>query len=76
MRKMETKQIVENILETVRAEISEFVEQESSIECPIEYEKRLLSIAQNVAKNLLLGTQGELPKSRNTKKKSKPRLES
>ena len=66
---METKQLVDSILETVRAEISEFVEQESTIQCPIEYELRLLEIARNLAKNLLLGTQGDLPKSRNAKKK-------
>ena len=68
---METKILVDSILETVRAEISEFVEQESAIKCPIEYETPLLAIARNVAKNLLLGTQGQLPKSRNSKKKFK-----
>lgn len=67
---MENKQIVDSILETVRAEITDFVEQESSIKCPIEYEKRLIEIARNMTKNLLLGTQGYLPKSRNAKKKS------
>lgn len=71
---METKQTVDSILETVRTEISQFVEQEPSITCPIEYEKRLIEIARNFAKTLLLGTQGELPKSRNFKKKSRRRL--
>ncbi len=71
---METKNLVDSILETVKAEISDFVEQESSIKCPIEYEKRLLGIARNVAKNILLGTQGDLPGSRNAKKKFKQPL--
>lgn len=68
---METKQTVDSILETVRAEISQFVDQESDITCPIEYETRLLEMARNFAKTLLLGTQGQLPKSRNCKKKSR-----
>lgn len=66
---METKNLVDSILETVKSEITDFVEQESSITCPIEYETRLLDIARNVAKNILLGTQGTLPRSRNSKKK-------
>ncbi len=72
---MENKQLVDSILETVRAEISDFVEQESDIKCPIEYETRLIEIARNVARNLLLGTQGDLPKSRNSKKKFTPHSE-
>lgn len=71
---METKQLVDSILETVRAEISDFVEQESSIICPIEYEIRLIEIGRKVSKNILLGTQGQLPKSRNSKKKFKRHL--
>jgi len=69
--KMETKQTVDSILETVRAEISLFVDEESAIKCPIEYELRLLKLARNFAKTLLEETQGQLPKSRNSKKKSK-----
>ena len=72
--KMETKIVVDSILETVRAEITEFVEQESSIKCPIEYEKRLIEIGRSVTKNLLLSSQGHLPKSRNSKKKYKLHL--
>ena len=62
---METKQTVDSILETVRAEISQFVDEESDIKCPIEYETRLLEMGRNFARTLLLGTQGKLPKSRN-----------
>ena len=50
---METKKLVDSILETVRAEISDFVEEESSIKCPIEYETRLIEIGRKVTKNLL-----------------------
>ena len=71
---MENKQLVDSILETVRAEISDFVDQESDIKCPIEYETRLIEIARSFARNLLLGTQGHLPKSRNSKKKFSPHL--
>ena len=67
--KMETKQLVDSILETVRVEISQFVEEESQIKCPIEYETRVLEIARTMSRSLIMGSQGKLPKSRNTKKK-------
>ena len=67
---MEKQQIVDSILETVRSEVLDFVEHESSITCPIEYELRVIEIARTMAKNLILGSQGSLPRSRNSKKKS------
>lgn len=67
---MENQQLIDSILETVRAEITQFVDQESNITCPIEYETRLLEIGRKVSTSLLIGTQGQLPKSRNFKKKS------
>ncbi len=66
---MENKQIVESILETVKEEIAQFVEHESEIKCPVAYETRVWEIARTISKNLILGTQGKLPKSRNLKKK-------
>ena len=66
---METKALVDSILETVRLEVTEFVNDESGISCPIEYEKRLIEIARNLALGIVSGTQGDLPKSRNSKKK-------
>ena len=66
---MDTKELVDSILETVRTEMTEFVEQESDIECPIEYELRVIEIARTMSRNLVLGAQGKLPKSRNSKKK-------
>lgn len=41
---METNQIVDSILETVRDEMTTFVDQESSIKCPIQYETRVIEI--------------------------------
>ena len=67
---MENQQLVNSILETVKSEITSFVEEESSIQCPIEYEKRVIEIARKFSQGLILGTQGKLPKSRNSKKKS------
>ena len=69
IKKMDNNQLVDSILETVRTEIEQFVAQESDIQCPVEYETRLIEISRNLSRNLILGTQGKLPKSRNTKKK-------
>ncbi len=63
------KQVVDSILETVRKEMSVFIEEESDIKCPIEYELRVIKLAQLFARNVVIGAQGELPKSRNSKKK-------
>lgn len=66
---METKDLVDSILETVRTEITEFVEQEKAIICPIDYELRVLEIGRKLSRSLILGSHGALPKSRNSKKK-------
>ncbi len=66
---MEKAKIVDSILETVKLEVAEFVETESSITCPVEYELKVLRIARAFAQNLISKSQGELPKSRNGKKK-------
>lgn len=66
---MDTKELVNSILETVRTEMAEFIDQESEIECPIDYELRVIEIGRKVSRNLILGSQGKLPKSRNSKKK-------
>lgn len=67
--KMENQKLVDSILETVKVEITQFVEQESKIKCPVEYEVRVLEIGRTVSRNLILAAQGKLPKSRNSKKK-------
>ena len=69
-KKMETKQLVDAILETVRAEMTTFIEEESDIKCPVEYETRVIEIARMMSRNLIAGSQGTLAKSRNGKKKS------
>ena len=67
---MESKsQIVDSILETVRSEISLFVEEEAEIKCPVEYELRVMEVSRVLSRNLILGTQGKVGRSRNTKKK-------
>ena len=60
---METNKIVDSILETVKEEITLFVEQESSINCPIEYETRVINIARMMSQRLIQGAQGKVPKS-------------
>lgn len=67
---METKDIVESILETVRKELTEFVEQESEIASSIEYEERVVQLCRQFGTEVLKGTSGKIPKSRNSKKKS------
>lgn len=67
---METKQLVDTILETVRAEMTAFIDHESKIKCPVEYETRVIEIARTLSRSLIQGSQGKLPKSRNGKKKS------
>ena len=69
---MENTKIVRSILETVELEISDFVDSESMITCPIEYEDRVLAIARKLAQSLITKSRGEIPKSRNAKKKFKP----
>ncbi len=68
---MENKQhLVNSILETVREELEDFMEVESQITSPVEYEKRVIKLSRTFARGILQGTQGKLPKSRNSKKKS------
>lgn len=67
---MEKQQIVDRILASLRSEIIEFVETESTITDSVEYEERVLSLSREFARKLTMETQGELPKSRNSKKKS------
>lgn len=67
---MESKQqLVDSILETVREELASFVEEESGITSSLEYEQRLIDLSRHFARVTLKKTQGELPKSRNSKKR-------
>lgn len=65
---MKSKKIVDAILESMREEVTKFVEEESQIESATEYEERVLALSQKFAVDLIAKSQGELPKSRNSKK--------
>lgn len=67
---METKEaILESILRRVKAEVSQFLDDEPEIKCPIEYEKRLISMSLLFGKSIMENAQGQIPRSRNLKKK-------
>jgi len=66
---MKDKQIVESILGALREEVEEFVKKESEITDPVEYEEKVLALSRKFAKELISQSQGNLPKSRNSKKK-------
>lgn len=68
---METKQVVESILETVRKEVTNFVETECQITSSIEYEEKVLEICRQFGRGLIEQSMGKMPKSRNSKKKYK-----
>ena len=62
------KEIVDAILESMREEVSQFVEQESQITSATEYEERVLELSKKFALGLIDKSQGKMPKSRNSKK--------
>ena len=63
-----TEELVDAILESMRKELTQFVEQESEITSSAEYEKRVLALSRKFAQGLITESQGQLPKSRNSKK--------
>ena len=65
---MNTKEKVDAILESMREEVKQFVEQESQISSSTEYEERVLELSKKFALGLIAKSQGEMPKSRNSKK--------
>jgi len=67
---MESKEIVDKLFESMRKELTEFVEKESQISSSLEYEERVLELSKKFAVGLIAQSQGQLPKSRNAKKKS------
>ena len=54
----------------MEAELASFVEEESKITSSTEYEEQVLALAHKFAASVIQYTQGHLPKSRNSKKKS------
>lgn len=67
-KKMDKKEIVDTILESMREELTEFVEGESKISSSLEYEERVLALSRKFAKGLIAQLQGKMPGSRNSKK--------
>jgi hypothetical protein len=67
---MDTKEeVLDSILRSIRTELKEFLELESKITCPIEYESRVIEMSRNFGRSVIEQSQGKLPKSRNQKKK-------
>ena len=66
---MDTNKVVDSILDKIRTEITEWVQEEPNFTCPIAYEQKLLAISISIAKTMVLQSQGLEPKSRNLKKK-------
>lgn len=65
---MKSKEIADAIWESMRAEVEQFIEQESQITSSIEYEERVVELSRKFAQDLITKSQGKLPKSRNSKK--------
>ncbi len=65
---MASKEIVDSILESIRDEVSEFVEKESKITSSLEYEEEVLRLSREFALKLISKGGQDLPKSRNSKK--------
>ena len=62
--------LTNQILSSMEAELACFVEEESKITSSTEYEEQVLALAHKFAASVIQYTQGHLPKSRNSKKKS------
>jgi hypothetical protein len=67
---METQQKVATILRMIEQELSEFISSEENIRCPIEYEDKVLALGKQFMLGIMKGDATQLPKSRNSKKKS------
>jgi hypothetical protein len=65
---METKQIVDSILESMRADLTEFIESQGKIDSSIEYEERVVELSKQFGVGVITKSMGKLPKSRNSKK--------
>lgn len=65
---MESKKIVDSILESMREELTQFVDQQSKITSSVEYEERVVELSRKFAAGLISKSQGQIPKSRNSKK--------
>ena len=65
---MDSKHLTDLILESMRAEVTEFVKTQGDITSSLEYEERVLELSRKFAAGLIAQSAGQLPKSRNSKK--------
>ncbi|PHN00548.1 hypothetical protein [Flavilitoribacter nigricans] len=65
---MKSEEKVDAILESMREEVQQFLEEESQITSSTEYEERVIELSRKFARGLISKSQGQLPKSRNSKK--------
>ena len=65
---MKSKEIVDAILESIREEVTQFVEEESQITSATEYEERVVELSNKCGVGLNGQSEGKMPKSRNLKK--------
>ena len=68
MKSNASKEIVEALFESMREEVTQFIEEEGRISSSTEYEERLLELSRKFAAGILSQSQGNMPKSRNSKK--------
>ncbi len=66
---MEKEKLIQSILRNTEKELRLFFREESDIECPVEYEKRLIEMSRNHGLNILSFSRGKVPRSRNSKKR-------
>ena len=67
---MDSKHLTDLILESMRAEVTEFVKTQGDFTSSLEYEERVLELSRKFAAGLISQSAGQLPKSRNSKKNS------
>ena len=65
---MDTQSRIDSILSVMRTKLEAYMEEESTITDPIEYEDKLLAIGQQFSIEVLESSLGRIPKSRNQKK--------
>lgn len=63
-----SKSIADAILESMREELTQFIEEESQITSSLEYEERVAELSRKFAFGLINKSQGKMPRSRNSKK--------
>ena len=70
MAKNNSPSLTDEILDSIREEVDEFLSTHDQITSSVDYEEKVLEIARKFAARLISGGSGKLPKDRNAKKKS------